>query len=65
MTQQQHESRWSLNHTGNRVLLGVVVGLAVVFLCGGVGLSAAQELVFVALVAGGVYLLVTTLNRRR
>ena len=62
---QQHESRWSLNHTGNRVLLAVVVGLAVAFLCGAGQLGAAQQFVLIALVAGLAYLLVTKLRPGR
>ncbi|MFU8849898.1 hypothetical protein ACNAW0_02750 [Micromonospora sp. SL1-18] len=60
---QQHESRWSLNYTGNRVLLGVLAGLLVLLLCGS-GLGAVGQLLVVALVTAITYALVTTLRRR-
>ncbi|MEU0150904.1 hypothetical protein [Micromonospora fulviviridis] len=64
---QRDESTRGLNNTGNRLLLAVVIGLAVNFLCarGGGFPTLAFQLVFFALVVGGVYLLVTLLHRRR
>ena len=60
---QQPESRWSLNHTGNRVLLAVLVGVVVGALGAAAGIrGGAHVLVFV--VAGAVtYGLATVLRR--
>lgn len=61
---QQPESRWSLNSTGNRVLLAVVVAL-VAFLCaGGAGMHGAARVVVFLLVAAIAYGLTTVLRRR-
>ena len=62
---QQHESRWSLNHTGNRVLLAVLVGLAI-GACGAVAGITGGAHVAVFVVAGLLtYVLVTYLRPRR
>lgn len=60
---QQHESRWSLNSRGNRILLSVLVGLVVSFIGRSIDLThgGADVLVF-ALVALLTYLLVTKLR---
>jgi hypothetical protein len=62
---QQHESRWSLAHTGNRVLLAVVAGLLLSALCGGAGLTGAARVVVFLAVAGVAYVLATVLHRTR
>jgi hypothetical protein len=60
---EQHESRWSLNSTGNRVLLAVVVGLLVSFCAGVAELHGAARVVVFVVAAGLTYALVTTLRR--
>lgn len=56
---QQHESRWSLNHKGNRVLLAVLVGLAVSFVFRMLGIHGIVDVLMFALTALATYLLVT------
>ena len=60
---QQHESRWSLNSRGNRILLAVLVGLVVSFIGRGLDFihGGADVLVF-ALAVLLTYLLVTKLR---
>lgn len=61
---QQQQSRWSLDSTGNRVLLAVVVGLVVSFIGRQLDLihGAVDVLVFL-LVTGITYLAVTNLRQ--
>lgn len=61
----QHESRWSLAHTGNRVLLAVIAGALIACLCGGTDLPVATQLVILLIVGGVTYALVTLLHRTR
>lgn len=61
---EQYESRWSLNHTGNRVLLAVVVGLIVGWLASSVGATGAAHLLVFLLVAAVTYGLATLATRR-
>ncbi|QLQ37990.1 hypothetical protein [Micromonospora robiginosa] len=57
---QQHESRWSLAHTGNRVLLAVLVGLVVSFIGRQLDLiHGAVDVLMFLLVAAVTYGLVT------
>lgn len=63
MTQQ--ESRWSLAHTGNRVLLAIAVGLLLSALCGTAGLTGGVRVTVFAAVAGVSYVLVTLLHHFR
>ena len=61
---QQHESRWSLASTGNRILLAVVVGLVVSFVGRQLDLAhGAVDVLLFVLVAGLTYALVTKLRR--
>lgn len=60
-----HESRWSLAHTGNRVLLAVLAGLAVSVLIGMAGIHGAADVVISVLAAAVTYGLVTALHRAR
>ncbi|WP_091569697.1 hypothetical protein [Micromonospora sediminicola] len=62
---QQHESRWSLAHTGNRVLLAVAAGVLIACLCGGSDLPVAVQIVILLAVGGVTYALVTLLHRSR
>ncbi|MEU4367552.1 hypothetical protein [Micromonospora chersina] len=62
---EQQESRWSLSHTGNRVLLAVVAGALIACLCGGTDLPLAIQLVILLVVGGATYGLVTLLHRSR
>ncbi|MCX4470450.1 hypothetical protein OOK41_09040 [Micromonospora sp. NBC_01655] len=62
---QQNESRWSLTHTGNRVLLAVIAGALIACLCGGTDLPVPVQLVILLVVGGGTYALVTLLHRSR
>ncbi|WP_446213424.1 hypothetical protein [Micromonospora sp. IBSANI012] len=62
---QQHESRWSLSSTGNRVLLAVVVGLVVGWLGSVAGLTGAAHVLVFVVTAGLTYALVTLLHRSR
>lgn len=64
MTPQRQESRWSLNHTGNRVLLAVVVGVAVGALGAAVGITGGGHVAVFAVVALLTYGLLTALRRR-
>ncbi|MFD6770592.1 hypothetical protein ACFWC6_30715 [Micromonospora chalcea] len=61
----QHESRWSLGHTGNRVLLAVITAALIACLCGGTDLPLAVQLVILLAVGGVTYVLVTLLHRSR
>ena len=61
---EQNESRWSLNHTGNRVLLAVVVGVIVGWLGRSAGATGGAHLL-VVLVAFGVTYGAATLFARR
>ncbi|MEU4570726.1 hypothetical protein [Micromonospora sp. NPDC023956] len=61
----QHESRWSLAHTGNRILLAVIAGALIACLCGGTDLPVATQLVILLGVGGVTYALVTLLHRTR
>jgi len=60
---EQPESRWTLNSTGNRVMLAVLVGLIVSLVAGAAGLHGAPRVVLFALVAGITYWLTTALRR--
>jgi len=60
---EQPESRWSLNSTGNRVMLAVLAGLAVGIVAGAAGVHGAARVVVFALVAGITYWLTTALRR--
>lgn len=62
---QGHESRWSLAHTGNRVLLAVVVGVLLQCLCGSADLPAGARVAILLAAAGVTYVLVTLLHRSR
>lgn len=62
---EQHESRWSLHHTGNRVLLAVVAAALIACLCGGTDLPLAVQVVILLAVGGVTYALVTLLHRTR
>lgn len=63
---QQHESRWSFNSTGNRVLFAVLAGLLVSFIGRQLDLihGVVDVLVFL-LVAAITYLALTELVKRR
>lgn len=61
---EQHESRWTLASTGNRILLAVVVGLVVSFV--GRQLDVAHggaDVLLFAVAAGVTYVLATKLHR--
>ncbi|MFE7869763.1 hypothetical protein ACFUYE_05360 [Micromonospora humida] len=62
---EQHESRWSLAHTGNRVLLAVIAAVLIACLCGGTDLPVGTQLVILLVVGGVTYALVTLLHRTR
>lgn len=62
---QQYESRWSLNHTGNRVLLAIVVGLVLGGLGSSAGLTGVDHLLVFVITTGITYALVTLLHRSR
>lgn len=60
----QPESRWSLDHTGNRVLLAVVVGLVVSFIGRQADIThGAADVLLFAIAAVVTYVLVTKLRR--
>ncbi|WP_281901900.1 hypothetical protein [Micromonospora humidisoli] len=61
----QHESRWSLVHTGNRVFLAVLAGVLIACLCGGTDLPVGTQFVILLVVGGVTYALVTLLHRTR
>lgn len=61
----QHDSRWSLAHTGNRILLAVVIGVLLTCLCGGANLPVATQLVILLVTAGATYALATLIQRSR
>jgi hypothetical protein len=63
MTEQQ--SRWSLAHTGNRVLVAVLIGLVVSVLIGMAGVHGTADLVVFVLTVAIAYGLVTVLHRAR
>lgn len=61
-----HESRWSLAHTGNRALLAIVAGLVLGGLCNAAAdLPTGVHVLVILAVAGLTYLLVTLLRRPR
>lgn len=62
---EQHESRWSLAHTGNRVLLAVVAGALLACLCGGTDLPVGVQFAVLLATAGVTYALVTLVHRSR
>lgn len=62
---QQPESRWSLNSTGNRVLLAVIVGLLVSFCAGVAEVHGPIRVVVFVIAAGLTYGLATYLRPRR
>ncbi|WP_346536946.1 hypothetical protein [Micromonospora sp. DPT] len=62
---QQHESRWSLNHTGNRVLFAVLVGMAAGACGSTAGIRGGGHVLVFVVVAVVTYLLATYLPRRR
>lgn len=61
---EQNESRWSLTHTGNRVLLAVVVGLVVGWLGRSAGATGGAHLLVFLLAAAVTYGLATLIARR-
>ncbi|MBC9005082.1 hypothetical protein [Micromonospora aurantiaca (nom. illeg.)] len=64
MTEQ--ESRWSLAHTGNRVLLAVAVGVVLGGLCNATAdLPTGAHVLTIVGIAAVTYLLVTLLRRPR
>ncbi|MEU8186008.1 hypothetical protein [Micromonospora carbonacea] len=62
---EQQESRWSLAHTGNRVLLAVATAGLIACLCGGTDLPVQTQLAILLVVGGVTYALVTLLHRTR
>lgn len=60
----QPESRWSLAHTGNRVLLAVVVGVVVGALGSAAGIHAGGHIALFAVAGVLTYALATVLRRR-
>lgn len=65
MSQQQHASRWSLAHTGNRVFLAVLIGLLVSCLCGAADVPTAIQVLGLLAAGGLTYVAVTLLHRSR
>lgn len=65
MSQQQHVSRWSLAHTGNRVLLAVFAGLLVSCLLGAADVPTAVQVLGLLVAAGATYAVVTLLHHTR
>ncbi|MEV5629183.1 hypothetical protein [Micromonospora tulbaghiae] len=61
---EQHVSRWSLTHTGNRVLLAVVIGLLVGWIGALAGATGAAHVIVVALVAAITYGVLTFVAKR-
>lgn len=59
---EQPESRWSLNHTGNRVLVAVLVGIVVEVFAGLLGAGLGIRVALWAITAFVTYMLAT--NRR-
>ena len=61
---ERHESRWSLTHTGNRVLLAVAVGLVVGWLGALAGATGGAHVVVFLLAAAVTYGVATLFVRR-
>ncbi|MCX5066905.1 hypothetical protein OOJ91_13720 [Micromonospora lupini] len=64
MTSQQ-ESRWSLNHTGNRVVLAVLVGVIVGLLGTAAGITGVGHFVVFLVAAVVTYGVATAMAVRR
>ncbi|WP_432050312.1 hypothetical protein [Verrucosispora sp. NA02020] len=64
MTDQQHESRWSLNHTGNRVFVAAVAGLLAGCIAGSGGATGGLHILAVLVTAVIAYVLLTVLRPR-
>ncbi|MEV4197016.1 hypothetical protein [Micromonospora globbae] len=58
---EQHESRWTLNSTGNRVMYAVAVGLVVFLIAGAAGATGAPRALAFAVVTVVAYGLATVL----
>lgn len=61
---EQHESRWSLHHTGNRVLLAVAVGLLVGLLGRIAGATGGAHFLVFLLAALATYVVAALFARR-
>lgn len=61
----QHESRWSLGYTGNRIMWAVIAGALIACLCGGTDLPVQTQLVVLLVVGGVTYGVLTLLHRTR